>query len=112
MPASPVGADFELSRERALGDLAVDGGPGQPGPGENGFQTDDTIWFSHGRAASCWPFLTAPETRREPFQARKSFFQIAALWRSDGGKQDGSNFDAPASAEAVSEGQFDTEPAA
>ena len=29
MPAAPVGADFELSRERALGDLAVDGGPGQ-----------------------------------------------------------------------------------
>ena len=38
MPAGPVGADFELSRERALGDLAVDGGPGQPGPGEDGFK--------------------------------------------------------------------------
>ena len=38
MPAGPVGANFELSRERALGDLAVDGGPGQPGPGEDGFK--------------------------------------------------------------------------
>ena len=28
MPAGPVGANFELSRERAVGDLAVDGGPG------------------------------------------------------------------------------------
>src|SRR5689334_20087206 len=53
MPAGPVGANFELGRERAVGDLAVDGRPGQPGPGENGFQADDTIWFSHGRAASC-----------------------------------------------------------
>jgi len=26
MPTAPIGADFELSRERALGDLAVDGG--------------------------------------------------------------------------------------
>ena len=31
MPAGAVGADFELSREGALGDLAVDGGPGQMG---------------------------------------------------------------------------------
>ena len=53
MPAAPVGADFELSRERALGDLAVDGRPGQPGPGKDSFQADDTIWLAHGRAASC-----------------------------------------------------------
>lgn len=46
MPARPVGADFELSRERAFGDLAVDGGSGQPGPSEDGFQTDDTVWFA------------------------------------------------------------------
>src|SRR5579864_989601 len=38
MPTCTVGADLELSRERALGDLAVDGGPGQPGPGEDGFK--------------------------------------------------------------------------
>src|SRR6516165_5131555 len=65
MPASPVGADLELSRERALGDLAVDGGPGQPGPREDGFQADDTVWFAHGRGASCLLFLTASETRQE-----------------------------------------------
>jgi hypothetical protein len=31
MPAGAMGADFELSRKRAVGDLAVDGGPGQTG---------------------------------------------------------------------------------
>src|SRR5450631_2863564 len=36
---------------------AVDGGSGQPGPGKDSFQTDDTVWFAHGRAASCWLFL-------------------------------------------------------
>jgi hypothetical protein len=28
---------------------------GQTGPGENGFQADDTLWFSHGRAANRVP---------------------------------------------------------
>src|SRR5262245_5637854 len=51
MPARAVGADLELSRERALGDLAVNGRPGEPSPGEDGFQTDDTIWLAHGGAA-------------------------------------------------------------
>jgi len=51
MPAGPIGADLELSREGAFGNLAVDGGPGQPGPREDGFQTDDPVWFAHGRAA-------------------------------------------------------------
>ena len=37
MPAGPIGADFELGRERALSDLAVNGGPGQPGPGKGRF---------------------------------------------------------------------------
>ena len=54
-----------LRRERALGNLAVDGGPGQPGPGKDSFQADDTVWFAHGRAASCWLFLTAAETRQD-----------------------------------------------
>ena len=52
------------ARERALGDLAVDGGPGQAGPGENGFQADDTVWCEHGCAASCRVFLTTAETRQ------------------------------------------------
>jgi hypothetical protein len=51
--AAPVGADFELSRKRAFDDLAVDGGPRQPGSGKHGFQSDDTLWFAHGRAAPC-----------------------------------------------------------
>lgn len=40
MPASPVVADLELSREGAFGDLAIDGGAGQASPGEDGFQAD------------------------------------------------------------------------
>ena len=73
MPAGPVGADSELSRERALADFAVDGGPGQPGPGEDGLQTDDTIWLSHGRAASGSLFVTVSETSQDGLsQARKS----------------------------------------
>jgi hypothetical protein len=87
MPAASVGADFELSRERALGNLTVDGGTGQPGPGKNSFQADDTVWFSHGRAVSCSLLLAAPDTRQDrSLQARKSIFRPAVLWRSIGGK--------------------------
>src|SRR5450631_639994 len=64
MPPSPGGAEFELGRESALGNLAVDGGSGQPGPGKDGFEADDTVWLTHGCAASCWLFLTAAETRQ------------------------------------------------
>src|SRR5450631_956240 len=115
MPAGPVGADFELSRERAFGDLAVDGGPGQPGPGKDSFQTDDTVWFSHGRAASCWLFLRTAETREgRHSRTRKRVLPVTVLWRRVGGKSDGSNSDAQASAEvdAVGEGQLPAEPAA
>src|ERR1700757_4266431 len=65
MPAGPVGADLDLRRKRTLGNLAIDGGTGKPGPGKNGFQADDTLRFSHGRAASCWLFVTASETRQD-----------------------------------------------
>lgn len=65
VPAGPVGANFELRRECAVSDLTVDGGPGQPGPGKNGFQADDTVWFAHGRAAFCWLFLTAADPDRK-----------------------------------------------
>ncbi len=114
MPAGPVGADFELGRERALGDLTVDGGSGQSRPDKNGFQANDTVWVSHGYAAFCSLLLTASETRQDrALQARKSILRIAVLWRSNGGKSDGSDSDAPASADvdAVGEGQFVTESA-
>lgn len=52
-PSGAVDADPDLGRERAFGDLAVDGGPGQAGPAENGFQANDTVWFGHGCAVSC-----------------------------------------------------------
>src|SRR5664279_6635894 len=115
MPAAPVDADLDLRRERALGDLAVDGGPGQPGPGKDSFQTDDTVWFAHGRAASCWLFLTTAETRQgRHSRTRKRVLRVAALWRRVGGESDGSNSDAPASADvdAVGEGQLLAQPAA
>ncbi len=74
-PASAIDADFDLGGERALGDLAVDGGPRQPSPCENGFQADDTIWFGHGRAASCRLFLTAPDPDRASIYGRaREFF--------------------------------------
>ena len=85
MPAGPVGAYFELSRERALGDLTVDGGPGQPGPSKDGFEADDAIWFAHGLAASCWLFLMTAETRQDrPLWVRKRVFSLAVLWRRAG----------------------------
>jgi len=42
-PAGAVDADPDLRRERALGDLAVEGGPRQSGAGENGLQANDTV---------------------------------------------------------------------
>src|SRR5205823_14219493 len=65
MPAPAVHADLALRRERALDDLAVDGGPAQPGPGKHGSQPDDTVWFAHNRAGPCWLSLTASETRQD-----------------------------------------------
>src|SRR5450631_2460840 len=114
VPPSPVGADFELCRERALGNLAVDGGSGQPGPGKDSFQTDDTVWFAHGPAASCWLFLMTAETRQgRHSRTRKRISHVTVLWRRVGSKSDWSNSEAPASAEvdAMSEGQFVAESA-
>ena len=115
MPAGAVGADLELSRERALGNLAVDGGSGQPGSGKDSFQADDTVRFAHGRAASCWLVLTAVETRQgRVLQARKRVLRDVVLWRRAGAKSDGSDSDAPASTEveAVAESEFVPEPPA
>jgi hypothetical protein len=53
-PAGTVDADLELGRERALGDLAVEGGPGEAGSGEDGLEADDTVWLVHGRPGSGW----------------------------------------------------------
>lgn len=53
MPAGAVGADLELSGERALGNLAIDGGSGQPGPGQHGLEANDPVWLGHGNAGSC-----------------------------------------------------------
>jgi hypothetical protein len=57
-------ADFDLGGERALCDLAIDGGAGQTSADEDGAQADDTIWLVHGRVASCWSFLIAPDPDR------------------------------------------------
>jgi hypothetical protein len=84
-PASAVDADLDPRRKRALGDLAVDGRPGQAGAGENGFHADDTVWCEHGCAASGRVFLTASGTRQsEDLLLRKSDLGVVALWRRGG----------------------------
>src|SRR5579863_5724188 len=97
-------ADPDLGRECALNDLAVNGGSRQPGPGKDSFQTDDTVGFAHGCAASCWLFLTASETRQDSScGAHKRVFRVAVLWRRTGGKRHRSNFEAPVSTEVDAE---------
>lgn len=61
MPACAVDTNLDLAWEGAFGDLAIDGGPGQTGAGQDGFQADDPVWFGHGHVASCWLFLTAAD---------------------------------------------------
>jgi hypothetical protein len=56
--ARTVDANPHLGGEGALRDLAIDGGTGQAGAGENGFHADDTVCYEHGCAASCWVLLT------------------------------------------------------
>src|SRR5206468_611388 len=86
-PTSAVDADPQLGGERALGDLAVDGGPGQAGPRENGFEADDTVWCGHGCAGSCRLFLTASGTRQsDDLLLCNSDLGVVVLWRGGGGK--------------------------
>lgn len=104
-----------LSRagERTLGDLAVYRRPGQPGPGQDGPYPDSAVWFAHGLAASCWLFLTPSESRQVNSCRWTRGSSTSQAWSRAGGKKDGSNSDAPASAEidAVSEGQILAKPA-
>src|SRR5690606_12636221 len=73
-PSRAVGADLELGRKRALGDLAVDGGPGQAGAVADGVKADDTVWLAHGNDASCWLFLTGDD---------RAMIYGALLWVAD-----------------------------
>lgn len=82
-PASAVDADPELGRERAVADLAVDGGSGQAGTGKDRFEPDDAVWFAHGGAASCWLFMIQTEQR---FIVVQEILAVVVLWRRDGGK--------------------------
>src|SRR5690606_3256074 len=78
-------------RKGAFGDLAVDGGPRQSGAGENGFQADDTIWLTHGCAASFWSFLTIAETSESnELLLCNRYLGVVVVWRRNGGKWDGS----------------------
>ena len=115
MPARAVAADLELGRERALGDLAVDGGPGQPGPGKDGFQPDDTVWLAHGCDALRWSLLTSCETREaKQVQSDNRDSRVARCGVEPAANGMVSNSKASASAEidAMDEGQILAEPAA
>ena len=80
VPAGPVGADLELSGEGTLGNLAVDCGPGQPGPGKNGLEADDPVWLSHGSAALCLPCLMASGTRQDRLRRRARGFHTSLYY--------------------------------
>jgi hypothetical protein len=87
MPTSAIDADSDLGRERALCDLAVDGGPGQAGSGENGFEADDTVWCELGCAASCWLLLTITETREgNDLLLCNRYLEVVVVWRRGGVK--------------------------
>ena len=86
-PAGAVDADPHLGGEGALGDLALDGGTGQPGPGENGFHADDAVCYEHGCAASCRVFLTIAETRQsDDLLLCNRYLEVVVVWRGGGGK--------------------------
>jgi hypothetical protein len=74
MPAGAIDADLDLGWKGTLSNLAVDGGPGQPGSSQNGFQTDNALWFPHGRAASWWVFLTAADPDRPSITGKQEGF--------------------------------------
>ena len=47
-PASAMNADPDLTREGALGDLAIHCGSGEASAGEHGFQSDNSFGVGHG----------------------------------------------------------------
>src|SRR5690606_30360595 len=86
-PARTVGADPELGREGAFRDLAVDGGPRQPGAGAARFQADGTVGPGRGRTGVGWLFLTIAEaSERNRLLFRNSYLAGVVLRRSNGGR--------------------------
>jgi len=61
VPARAVDADRYLPGERPLGDLAIEGGTGKPGAGQNGLHTDDAIRIIHGAILSSSCCCTYPQ---------------------------------------------------
>jgi len=61
VPASAVDADRYLPGERPFRDLAIKGGTGKPGAGQNGLHTDDTIRIVHGAVLSSSSCCTRPQ---------------------------------------------------
>ena len=47
-PASAMDADPDLTREGALGDLAIHGRSGEASAGKHGFEADNSFWVGHG----------------------------------------------------------------
>jgi hypothetical protein len=77
-PASSMDTDPDLGWKCALNDLAVDSGSGQPGSEKDGFEADDTVWFPHGCAGSCWLFLAAADPDRTNSDGRASAFFVSS----------------------------------
>jgi hypothetical protein len=69
-------ADPDLGWECALVDLAIDGGAGQPGAGQDGLEADDPVWLGHGCAASCWLLLTAGDPDKTGRDSRARAFLV------------------------------------
>ena len=53
-PARAVDAYLDLRRERAFGDLAINGGAGKSGAVEHGLEADDAFGIRHGAFSLCY----------------------------------------------------------
>src|SRR3546814_1329929 len=77
MPARSVNADANLRRERALGDLAVEGRARKPGARKDGGEADDLFGIEHG---TCFLCLTASDA---PWVQNWQFGHVLQGYRSE-----------------------------
>src|SRR3546814_11253168 len=67
MPSRSVNADANLRRERALGDLAVEGRARKPGARKDGGEADYLFGIEHGTCFLCLTASDAPWLQNWPF---------------------------------------------